>query len=80
MEKTASVAATNPAANLRFSRPVGYVSQSGATMSDANFVQPEIAPSTPRATGLETSQKPVLTTSAYFFLSHGCMNGDSIWK
>ena len=58
IEKTASVAAAKPTAKRRLGRRPGYVSQSGATISDANFVHPESAAIAPRAAGFETSQKP----------------------
>ena len=58
IEKTASVAAAKPSAKRQLGLRPGYVSQSGTTSKDANFVQPESAASTPRAAGLETSQKP----------------------
>src|SRR5690348_13917779 len=57
-EKARSVAATKPQAKPRLGLRPGYVSQSGAISSDANFVQPDRAANTPRAAGLETSQKP----------------------
>ena len=44
--------------NAATGRRPGYVSHSGATMSEANFVQPDSAAKTPRATGDETSQNP----------------------
>src|SRR5690349_13578527 len=80
MEKTASVPAANPAANLPLGRPDGYVSQSGATMSVANFVQPETAASTPRAAGLDTTQKPQtrkhgMIASFVFEFETYCVNG-----
>ena len=57
-ENATRVAATNPATKRPDGRRSGYVSQSGATTSEANFVQPESAPATPRATGDDASQKP----------------------
>ena len=57
-EKAASVATAKPSAKRQLGLRPGYVSQSGTTSRDANFVQPESAARTPRAAGLETSQKP----------------------
>src|SRR5206468_3046174 len=58
IEKAASVATAKPTAKPRLGLRPGYVSHSGATSRDANFVQPESAASTPRVAGLEASQKP----------------------
>ena len=49
-------------------------------MSDANFVQPESAASTPRATGADTSQKPQtrkhgMIASFVFEFETYCVNG-----
>ena len=61
IEKAASVASAKPSVK----RPIlaglpaeRYVSQSGASASAANFVQPASAVATPRAVGEEASQNP----------------------
>src|SRR5213076_2458862 len=58
IEKAASVAAAKPQTKPRLGLLPGYVSQSGTTSRDANFVQPESPARKPRAAGLERSQKP----------------------
>src|SRR5438093_1406192 len=63
-----------------FSRPVGYVSQSGATISDANFVQPDTTARIPRPTGREISQKAQtrkhgMIASFVFEFETYCVNG-----
>src|SRR5689334_23202835 len=79
-ENAASVATTKPAANRHEIRREGYVSQSGTTMSDANFVQPESAANAPRHTGTVTSQKPQMRNagmiaSFVFEFEAYCVNG-----
>src|SRR5689334_12549838 len=79
-ENTTSVVATNATRNRADGFPFGYVAQSGATISDANFVQPESAPKTPRPTGDVTSQKPQIRNagmieSFVFELDAYCVNG-----
>ena len=79
-EKAATVAAAKPAMKRPEGRRPGYVSQSGATMSEANLVHPDSAPSAPRPTGDETSQKPKMRkhgiiASFVFELDAYCVNG-----
>src|SRR6059058_2794870 len=79
-EKTASVAAAKPSAKPLLGLRPGYVSHSGATSNDANFVQPESAANTPRAAGLEASQKPQtrkqgMSASFVFEFETYCVNG-----
>src|SRR4051794_33374276 len=75
---------TNPAANASAGRGrrtgPGYVSQSGATMSGANFVTPERATETPRAQGELASQNPKMRktgtiVSFVFDIDAYCVNG-----
>src|SRR6266700_2929971 len=80
IEKAARVAAAKPNAKPRLGLRPGYVSQSGATSRDANFVQPDSAARTPRAAGLEASQKPQtrkhgMIESFVFEFETYCVNG-----
>src|SRR5207302_3453178 len=68
------------AMNRPDTRRSGYVSQSGATIKDANLVNPDSAPNAPRATGDETSQNPQMrkhgmSESFVFELEAYCVNG-----
>src|SRR3954447_5599736 len=79
-ENATSVAARKPMTNRKDGRRPGYVAQSGATISDANFVQPESAAKIPRAAGRETSQKPQMRNagmiaSFVFEFDAYCVNG-----
>src|SRR5689334_3940393 len=79
-ENAASVATRKPTANRQEMRRDGYVSQSGATMSDANFVQPESAANAPRQNGTVTSQNPQIRNagmiaSFVFEFDAYCVNG-----
>src|SRR6476661_3144626 len=79
-EKTASVVAAKAATYRADGRPFGYVAQSGATMSAANFVQPESAAKTPRPAGDVTSQNPQMRNagmieSFVFEFDAYCVNG-----
>src|SRR3954449_8075020 len=79
-ENATKVAARKPRTKRRDGRRPGYVAQSGATISDANFVQPESAAKIPRAAGRETSQKPQMRkagmiASFVFEFDAYCVNG-----
>src|SRR5262249_5918082 len=80
IEKATSVAAAKPSTKPLLGLPGGYGSESGATRSDANFVQPESAANTPRAAGLEASHKPQtrkhgMSASFVFEFETYCVNG-----
>ena len=61
-------------------RTSGYVAQSGATISAANFVQPASAPNQPRRNGEVSSRKPKIRNaggivSFVFEFETYCVNG-----
>src|SRR3954453_12420897 len=79
-EKATTAAARKPRTKRTDGRRPGYVAQSGATIREANFVQPESAARTPRAAGRETSQKPQMRNagmiaSFVFEFDAYCVNG-----
>ncbi len=80
MEKTATVVTANASMNRSDGRRSGYVAHSGATMSDANLLQPDSAPNTPRPAGDDASQKPKMRrhgmiASFVFEFDAYCVNG-----
>ena len=80
IENAASVAAAKPSAKRQLGLRPGYVSHSGATTREANFVRPESAAIAPRAAGAETSQKPQtrkhgMIASFVFEFETYCVNG-----
>src|SRR3954452_5696415 len=76
-ENAARVATAKPTANRADGLRPGYVSQSGATIREANFVRPESVQSAPRSPGRDTSQKPQMRNAG--MIASFVLEFDAYW-